>query len=101
MGDGKGFLLVYSITDKSSFDQMNNLYDKICRTKDTQNAPIVLAGNKCDLNDQRQVSTEEGQKLAAERNCPFFETSAKSKINNEACFNELVREIRRSSGGAK
>jgi len=95
MRDGKGFLLVYNITSRPTFDEVSNLYDKILRTKDTDKVPIVLVGNKCDLKDERQVKYEEGAALAKTWGCPFFETSAKKKYNNEACFFELVREIRK------
>ncbi len=56
----------------------------------------VLVGNKCDLKDERQVEYTEGAELAKKWNAPFFETSAKIKLNNEACFFELVREIRKA-----
>jgi len=95
MRDGKGFLLVYNITSKPTFDEVNNLYEKILRTKDANKVPIVLVGNKCDLADERQVSTEQGKGLASSWGCPFYETSAKKKINHETCFHELVREIRK------
>mmetsp|Transcript_27395 Transcript_27395/g.38230 ORF Transcript_27395/g.38230 Transcript_27395/m.38230 type:complete len:147 (+) Transcript_27395:333-773(+) len=94
MRDGKGFLLVYNITDKTSFDNVTALHDKILRTKDAEKVPVVLVGNKCDLVDERVVSEEEGRALAANWGCPFFETSAKEKINNETCFFALVKEIR-------
>ncbi|GAB5354819.1 hypothetical protein AAMO2058_000152000 [Amorphochlora amoebiformis] len=94
MRDGKGFLLVYNITDKTSFDNVRTLHDKILRTKDAAKVPVVLVGNKCDLADERVVSESEGKALAVEWSCPFFETSAKEKINNEICFFQLVREIR-------
>jgi GTPase KRas protein len=96
MRDGKGFLLVYNITSRPTFDEVTVLYDKILRTKDTDKVPIVLVGNKCDLKEQRQVELVEGQDLAKNWGCAFFETSAKEKINNEACFFELVREIRKA-----
>jgi len=97
MRDGKGFLLVYNITSRPTFDEVGILYDKILRTKDTDKVPIVLAGNKCDLKDERQVEYNEGAELAKQWGCPFFETSAKIKLNNEACFFELVREIRKQN----
>ena len=56
--------------------------------------PIVMAGNKCDLEQGRQVSTEEGQQIAEEWNCAFFETSARDKINNVECFYKVVQLIR-------
>jgi len=95
MRDGKGFLLVYNIISRPTFDEISILYDKILRTKDTDKVPVVLVGNKCDLKDERQVEYSEGAELAKQWACPFFETSAKIKLNNEACFFELVRQIRR------
>jgi len=95
MRDGDGFLLVYSIISKSSFEEVRLLYDKILRTKDTDKVPLVLVGNKCDLATGRDVETSEGEDLARSWDCPFYETSAKMKINNEACFERLVKEIRR------
>lgn len=96
MRQGDGFLLVYSITEKSTFDEVRILYDKILRAKDAAKVPIVLAGNKCDLNWERQVKYDQGQALATEWHVPFFETSAKEAINNQSCFFEIVREIRRA-----
>jgi len=95
MRDGKGFLLVYNITSRPTFDEVSVLHDKILRTKDADKVPMVLVGNKCDLKDERQVELTEGAELAKKWDCPFFETSAKIKLNNEACFFELVREIRK------
>lgn len=51
-------------------------------------------GNKCDLEDQREVSPEEGQELAKKFKAPFYETSAKTRVNVEAAFMQCVREIR-------
>jgi len=101
MRDGKGFLLVYNITSRPTFEEIQVLRDKILRTKDTDRVPIVLVGNKCDLKDERQVEYNEGSDLAKKWNAPFFETSAKLKLNHEACFFELVREIRKFNAPAK
>ena len=55
---------------------------------------MVLVGNKCDLDEsEREVTEAQGRELAVEMGCPFMETSAKNKINNEECFFESVREI--------
>jgi len=96
MRDGQGFLLVYSIIDRPSFDEVTSLKEKILRTKDMDKVPIVLVGNKCDMKDEREVEYIEGADLAKGWGCSFFETSAKIKLNNEACFFELVREIRKT-----
>jgi len=100
MRDGKGFLLVYNIISRPTFDEVGVLYEKILRTKDSDKVPIVLVGNKCDLKDERQVEYGEGAELAKTWGCPFFETSAKIKLNNEACFFELVKEIRRADSSS-
>jgi len=101
MRDGKGFLLVYNIVSHPTFEEVSVLYEKILRTKDTERVPIVLVGNKCDLKDERQVEYNEGAELAKTWGCPFFETSAKIKLNNEACFFDLVREIRKLERSSK
>jgi len=96
--EGKGFLLVYTITSMQSFDEMKKFHKSILRTKDMDKVPLVIAGNKCDLrepNDNTQVPTTTAEALAKEWGCPFFETSAKEKIRNEDCFYEVVREIRK------
>ena len=54
----------------------------------------ILIGNKMDLAEQRQVSIEEGTELAQKLNMPFFETSAKEKINVAQPFEEICRLIR-------
>ena len=94
MREGKGFLLVYSITSRSTFDEILVFKEKILRAKDMDSVPMVLVGNKCDLEGDRQVSLEEGTQKAAEWGCPFMEVSAKEKVRNEECFFEIVRQIR-------
>merc|ERR1719253_2467128 len=79
MREGKGFLLVYSITQQSSFEEIEQFKDKILRAKDMDKVPMVLVGNKCDLENEREVSVEQGKKLAAEWGCPFMEVSAKER----------------------
>lgn len=97
MREGKGFLLVYNINEKHSFEDLQILREKILRAKDVESVPLVIAGNKCDLRDPNsntQVTKAQGTALAKEWGCKFFETSAKDKINNEECFYEVVRQIR-------
>merc|ERR1712154_591807 len=96
MREGQAFLVVYSITTRNTFDEAIIMREKILRCKEEEDPPIVLVGNKCDLEDQRQVQTSEGQELAKEwgDQSRFFETSAKEKINHEECFYEAVRLVR-------
>merc|ERR1712054_89681 len=57
--------------------------------------PMVLVGNKCDAQDAREVSLEEGIMLANSYNVPFFETSAKERVNIEECVVSLARLVGR------
>lgn len=59
----------------------------------TDQVPILLVGNKCDLVHQRQVATEQGAQLAEFWSCPFAECSAKNAHNVNTVFAEIVREI--------
>ncbi|CAX44207.1 GTP-binding protein, putative [Candida dubliniensis CD36] len=93
MRTGEGFLLVYSINSLNSFQELNSFYDQILRVKDSDDVPVLVVGNKCDLEMERQVSYEDGLALANSFNCPFLETSAKQRINVEEAFYGLVRNI--------
>ncbi|KAF9434617.1 Ras GTPase [Entomortierella beljakovae] len=95
MRSGEGFLLVYSITSRNSFEEISTFYQQILRVKDKDFFPIILVANKCDLEHERQVSTHEGRELAKQFNSRLIETSAKQRINVDEAFYNLVREIRR------
>jgi len=101
MRTGQGFLLIYAITSRSSFDEVNNFKDQIGRVKDKAKVPMILIGNKCDLESERQVTTSEGQTLGSKFGCPFHETSAKTRINVEESFYTLVREIKKGNSTVK
>merc|ERR1712226_891914 len=100
MRTGQGFLAVYSIVSRSSFDEIASFREQILRVKDKDVVPLVIVGNKVDLDAEgRQVTTMEGRELAKSFSVPFMETSAKARINVEDAFYELVREIRRDREG--
>jgi len=102
MKNGQGFVLVYSITAQSTFNDLMDLRDQILRVKDTEDVPMVLVGNKCDLEDERVVGKDQGQNLAKQfANCTFLETSAKMKINVNEIFHDLVRQINQLAPMAK
>lgn len=92
---GEGFIICYSVTDRRSFQEASEYRKLIGRVRLTQDIPLVLIANKLDLQHQRTVTAEEGKALAAEFNCPFFETSAKSRMAIDDVFCTLVREIRK------
>jgi len=98
---GEGFLVVYSVTQRTSFEEVDGLCRQICQVKEvnaSEAPPIVLVANKVDLAPQREVSTQEGQHLAQRWGCAFFEASAKTRTNVDEAFFEVVRKIRAVEG---
>ena len=85
-------IVVYDITRKLTFDNLNiwiNEIKNIC----SKSVYIILLGNKCDLENQREVSYKEGEKYAEENNFKFYETSAKDNINIIEVFEESSKII--------
>ena len=80
-----GILLLYDITKENSFENIREWVQNI-REEVYEKAIIFLIGNKIDKKNERKITTEQGQKLAAEYNLPFFEASAKSGENVEEIF---------------
>ncbi|KAI9545219.1 Ras- protein Rap-1b [Dissostichus eleginoides] len=96
MKNGQGFALVYSITAQSTFNDLQDLREQILRVKDTEDVPMILVGNKCDLEVERVVGKDSGSGLARQWNsCAFLETSAKSKINVNEVNNYPVSNLLR------
>ncbi|KAM5256073.1 GTPase NRas-like [Ctenodactylus gundi] len=94
MRTGEGFLCVFAINSTKSFADINLFREEIKRVKDSDDVPMVLVGNKCDL-PTRTVDTEQARELAKSYGIPFIETSAKTRQGVEEAFYTLVREIRR------
>jgi len=92
---GQGFVIVYSITSKPSFENLTSFHDQILRVKDEETFPVVILANKCDLEKDREVSTTEGKSFSDMIGAPFYETSAKNRINVEEGFYQLVRQVRK------
>ncbi|KAM8872390.1 ras-related and estrogen-regulated growth inhibitor [Synchiropus picturatus] len=89
-----GFLLLYSITHRASFVEVTPVKKLIDQTKQSLVAPTVLVANKADLEIGRQVTTEEGQKLAQELRCAFSELSVAEEVSSvEAAVLQLVRLV--------
>ncbi|ORZ41256.1 ras family-domain-containing protein [Catenaria anguillulae PL171] len=99
MRTGEGFLLVYSITSRNTFEEIATFHQQILRVKDKDYFPMILIGNKCDLEHERVVPQQEGRDLARHFQCKFIESSAKQRINVDEAFFNLVREIRRFTDG--
>ena len=93
--NGRGFLLVYSVTDEQSLQEATKLYKQVLRVKDRTEYPVLLVANKVDLVGQRKVTEEEGRRVAEELKLPYIETSAKNPpLNVDAAFHELVRIVK-------
>ena len=91
--EADGFILVYSITDRESFNLVQTIYYKVRDELNGGNQPIILIGNKSDLTSQRQVQFDEGKRLADEWGARFLETSATCGNNVDNVFTSLLTEI--------
>lgn len=91
---GEGFLLVFSITEHESFDVLDEFREQILRVKNAEDVPLILIGNKSDLQTSRQVRREEATDKATKWNKPYIETSAKTRDNVDKAFFDLMREIK-------
>jgi len=95
--EGQGFILVYSVTSRRTFERLDLYFQSMRRVKRAQ--PIfMLVGNKIDQN-ARQVSFQEGKSAADRFGCEFVETSAKTAYQVDRAFTDLVRTLRRQREG--
>ncbi|XP_033919028.1 GTPase HRas-like [Melopsittacus undulatus] len=92
MKTGEGFLCVFAINNTKSFEDIHQYREQIKRVKDSNDVPMVLVGNKCDLRAQI-VETQQVQDLARSYRIPYIETSAKTRQGIEDAFCSLVREL--------
>ena len=89
-----GYLIVFSVEDKKSFELLDKWLNCINEYVDIKSKIIILAGNKADIDDdKRQVSREEAEDYAKSKNLLYFETSAKSGLNIKEVFNKLYEDI--------
>merc|ERR1712241_582056 len=115
MRTGDGFLIVFAVDNRESFENVENFWTQIMRVREEQvrqkmtsghgregrdgcGVPIVLVGNKCDLwAGSRCVEADEAQKKARDafKGVPFVETSARTRMGVELAFQTLMREIRK------
>ena len=95
MKTGQGFVLVYSIIAQSTYNDLDPIHDQIVRVRDTDDVPIIVVGNKCDLESQRIVSVDDGKALAEKYFADFLEVSAKAEIRVNDVFTTLIKNIDR------
>jgi len=87
-----GIFLVYDIADKTSYSALTRWYQTIEQCAN-ENVIVMLLGNKCDKNEQRQVESKDGESFAAKHNMKFFETSAKDGTNLQEAFLTLAEDV--------
>jgi len=91
---GQGFLLVFSITSLHSLHELNELREQIVRTKNDAAFPMVLVGNKSDLEEDRKVSRSRAFALSQSwGGIPYYETSARRDANVTEVFVDVCRQI--------
>ena len=83
-----GAMVLYDVTRRSSFENLDRFFSIL----DPETTTMML-GNKCDMTDKREVTKEEGEKLASEKGIKFIETSAKNDVNVEEAFTILVKDM--------
>uniref|UniRef100_A0A667YHU4 GTP-binding protein n=1 Tax=Myripristis murdjan TaxID=586833 RepID=A0A667YHU4_9TELE len=98
---GSAYVIVYSVTDRSSFDSAAELRITLRRARQAENLPIILVGNKSDLVRSREVAVEEGRACAVVFDCKFIETSASLQHNVTELFEGVVRQIRLRRDGTE
>lgn len=100
-----GYVVVYSICDRASFNTVCRLVHAIRSTRDYLNAdkaPIVIVGNKRDLHHRRTVPSEEGRLLALNTDCHFYEVSAAENYHGVLMvFHGLVGRMRNAKPNSK
>ena len=94
-------LLVYDISDKKSFNEIKDYFIETIKDKCKKNIQIILLGNKTDLEDKRQIPSEEGAKLALINNYMFMETSCLKNSNVASAFETLIEITNRNMMGNK
>lgn len=90
--DSSVAVVVYDITNRNSFMNTSKWVDDV-RAERGNDVIIVLVGNKTDLNEKRQVTTEDGENKAKEFNVMFIETSAKAGYNVKALFRRIAQAL--------
>jgi small GTP-binding protein len=85
-----GALLIFDVTKKMTFEIIKN-WDDDLKENNGENIPKILVGNKVDLEDEREVSKEEGENLANDLGCQYYETSAKTGQNVVEVLDEIAK----------
>ena len=88
-----GLLLVYSIANRESFNNLEGWLSQLNDVTDLKKKPVVIIGNKKDLESTREVEFNEGKEFADSRNLHFYEVSAKTGENVQEAFNDIFEQL--------
>ncbi|XP_050407348.1 GTP-binding protein Rheb [Patella vulgata] len=91
-----GYVLVYSVNSSKSLDVIKYVYDKILDMKGKTQVPVVLVGNKSDLRMEREISFDDGKKIAESWKAPFLEASAKENQSVQDVFTQILMTVEKS-----
>ena len=93
--ESSGYLAIFDVTKRESFAYVVEILEHISMVLDEEikNIPVILVGNKSDLDEQRKVSKTEADELAKKEEMVYIETSAKTGENVEKALNELVKQV--------
>ena len=92
-----GIVLVYDVTDEASYEKIREWMEQILSNTQKEEIGLVLLGNKCDM-EPRNVTEEQGNKMAGELGINYFETSALSGQGINDAFEQLTRDIIKKKG---
>lgn len=92
MKGAEGIILMYDVTKRKTFESITDWVQSIKEAKG-ENFPVILIGNKCDLNEEREIDREEGEKEAQKHGFLFFETSNKDGTNVEEATIALISKV--------
>ena len=98
----QGFFLVFSLTNRVSFEEIRSFHQEILQIQGKSKVPIILVGNMVDLEADRKVSMNEIDYLVKKLNiCKYIETSALKNINVDYLFTSLSQEIIQFNSNSK
>ena len=98
--NAEGVLLTYDITNSESFDNLKEWISSIKKNMEGKDIfiPVIIIGNKIDMEESRETSKEDAEKFAKENNYKYFETSAKTGEGVDDAIRELVIQILKQNG---
>ena len=99
--DNHGYILVYSVTNRKSFEVVQDIRERLLDLTGTKTLPILLVGNKTDLHMEREISQEEGSGLAKRWQAAFMESSAKENKAVQLVFRTIIDEIEKQQNGSE